>query len=236
VSHTTELPITNYQSPITNKHMPFLCLRIDLDYVPWDSPDAAEFGHGEPAMFLKLLDLARSSGHRFQFFVSNRVLRAFPATAEAVLNEGHDLDWFSKHPEEQGDRHREALELFNAIGHQPLGLCTRATWPEGVPAPEGMTFLSSPPGNIPAGIKHFPVDTKADRDAIRSGITARAWGDGIKAQLRDMASRNRSLTVCVRPQVLAKYDSRLAQIKEVLDLSRAVGLPLRTLRQEAGGE
>ena len=27
----------------------FLTLRIDLDYVPWDTPDAAEFGHGEPA-------------------------------------------------------------------------------------------------------------------------------------------------------------------------------------------
>lgn len=215
--------------------MPFLCLRIDLDYVPWDTPDAAEFGHGEPAMFLKLLDLARNSGYRFQFFVSNRVLRAFPATAEAVLNEGHDLDWFAKHPEEP-DRYREAMELFDAVGHKPVGLCTRVAWPEGIAAPDGISFLSSPPGHVPSGLKHFAVDTKADRDALRAGVSARAWGDAIKAQLRDMASRNRSLTVCVRPQVLAKYDLRLTQIKEILDLSRAVGLPLRTLRQELGTE
>ena len=32
----------------------FLTLRIDLDYVPWDSPDAHEFGHGEPAAFLNM--------------------------------------------------------------------------------------------------------------------------------------------------------------------------------------
>ena len=30
----------------------YFCLRIDLDYVPWDTPDATEFGHGEPAVFL----------------------------------------------------------------------------------------------------------------------------------------------------------------------------------------
>jgi hypothetical protein len=211
--------------------MPFFCLRIDLDYVPWDSPDASEFGHGEPAAFLRLLDLARATGSRFQFFVSNRVLRAFPATAEAVLNEGHDLDWFSKHPEETA-RYKDALRLFEDVGHKPVGLCVRGAWPEGEVFPSDISFLSAAPGFVPEGVKLFPVETKPDREAIRAGITARAWTDTIKGQIRDTASRNRSVTVCVRPQVLSKFDPKLTHIKEILDLSRAVGLPLRTLRQE----
>ena len=54
----------------------FLCLRVDLDYVPWDSPDATEFGHGEPAVLLKLLELGRFTGYKFHFFASNLECRA----------------------------------------------------------------------------------------------------------------------------------------------------------------
>lgn len=209
----------------------FLCLRIDLDYVPWDTPDAFEFGHGEPAAFLRLLELARYSGDRVQFFVSNRVLRAFPATAEAVLNEGHDLDWFSKHPEDEDGRFDEAVELFQVIGHTPVGFALKTHWPEGASVPPGMRFLSSLPGPVPEGLAHFPVETKSDRDAARNAITARAWTDGIKTTIRDAASRNRAVTVCVRPQVLAKFDPKLGHVKEILDMARAVELPVRTLRQ-----
>jgi len=31
-----------------------ICIRLDLDYVPWDSYNANLYGHGEPAMILKL--------------------------------------------------------------------------------------------------------------------------------------------------------------------------------------
>lgn len=209
----------------------FLCIRVDLDYVPWDTPDAHEFGHGEPAAFLRLLELAKYSGERFHFFASNRVLRAFPATAEAVLNEGHDLDWFSKHPGEEDDRFEEAVELFSTIGHRPIGMSVRAVWPEQAAVHPELTFLSSAPGPVPAGLRHFPVETKSDRDAARNGITARAWTDTIKAQLRDAATRERDLTVVVRPQVLAKFDPKLAHVKEIMDLARAVGLPIGTFRQ-----
>ena len=58
-----------------------------MDYVPWDTPDATEFGHGEPAMVLRLLDMARQRGFKYHFFASNRTLRAFPSSAEAVLND-----------------------------------------------------------------------------------------------------------------------------------------------------
>ncbi len=209
-----------------------LILRIDLDYVPWDTPDAAEFGHGEPAVFLKLLDLARITGSRLQFFVSNRVLRAFPATAEAVLNEGHDLDWFSKHPEAQEERFEEAKTLFASIGHQVMGVCVRGSWPDDAPFPPELKFLSSSPGFVPLDTRHFAVDTKSDREAMRVGLSARAWTDTLKTHLREAATRSRRITVAVRPQVLAKYDPKLSHIKEILDMARAVELPLRTCRQE----
>lgn len=211
--------------------MPFLCLRIDLDYVPWDTPDGNEFGHGEPALFLKLLDLARLSGDRLHFFISSRVLRAFPSTAEAVLNEGHDLDWFSKHPEEPDARYPEAAELFQSIGHTPLGMALRGYWPEDGMVPHGMQFVSAQGTKGPPRLHFFPVETKSDREAVRAGTSARMWTDSIKAGLRETASRNRAITVCVRPQVLAKFDPKLTHVKEILDLARAVELPVRTLRQ-----
>jgi hypothetical protein len=210
----------------------YFCLRVDLDYVPWDTPDANEFGHGEPAALLRLLELARTTGHRLQFFVSNRVLRAFPSTADAVLNEGHDLDWFCKHPEAEDIRYAEALDLFSTLGHRPLGLCVRAAWPgDQTLVPEGLQFVSASPGPVPTGIKLFPVETKGDREAYRAGMSARAWTDSLKITMRDAASRNRGLTVTVRPQVLAKFDPRLTHIRELLDFSPAIGLPVRTLRQ-----
>ena len=209
-----------------------LTIRIDLDYVPWDTPDAAEFGHGEPAAFLRLLDLARTTGSRFQFFVSNRVLRAFPATAEAVLNEGHDLDWFCKHPD-NAERYEYAQKLFDRIGHQAMGLCVRGAWPDQTEFPSGLSFLSASAGNAPKGIKLFLVETRSDRDAVRAGMTAHAWTESLKTQIRDAATRNRAVTICVRPQVLAKFDPRLAHLRELLELARAVELPLVSLRQAA---
>lgn len=209
----------------------FLCLRIDLDYVPWDSPDAHEFGHGEPAAFLKLLDLARSTGNRFHFFVSNRVLRAFPATAEAILNEGHDLDWFHKHPEEATGRFDEAIELFSKLGHKPTGLSVKSSWPTDAKPPANLSFLSANAGSPPQGIRLFSVDTKSDRDVARNGISVRVWTETIKAQIRDAASRNGNVTISVRPQVLAKFDPKLTHVREMLEIARAVGLPIKTLRQ-----
>lgn len=213
----------------------FFCLRVDLDYVPWDTPDATEFGHGEPAAFLRLLDLARGSGYRFHFFASERVLRAFPSTAEAVLNEGHDLDWFCKHPESEA-RRDEAMSLFAELGHKPRGIAIKGAWPtDGAAAVlEGFEFISSGPGTTPSGIRHFPVETRAAREAFRAGTSLRTWADTVKTQLRDFASRNMSLTVVVRPQVLAKFDPKLGFVEEILHLADAVGLDIKTLRQVVG--
>jgi hypothetical protein len=211
----------------------FFCLRIDLDYVPWDTPDATEFGHGEPATLLRILDLGRTTGYRFQFFISNRALRAFPSTADAVLNDGHDLDWFCKHPEDAGQRYAESKLLFKSVGHIAEGMSVKNAWPanatfEGI---EELKFLSAAPGPAPKGLRHFPVELRSAREAARSGINARSWSDAVKANLRDAASRNVGTTITVRPQVLAKFDPRLTYVREVLDLAQAVGLSVKSLRE-----
>jgi len=213
--------------------MPYLCARIDLDYVPWDSPDASEFGHGEPAAFLRLLALARTTGFKFHFFISNRVMRAFPAAGEAILNEGHDLDWLCKHPEDANERFREAVTLFERLNHVPLGLGVRGAWPPGArfDGIDQLQFISASTGVPPTGLRLFPIDSKPLRDVFRAGMSVRAWTDSMKTHVRMTAARNQSTTLSVRPQVLAKYDPHLVHYREILDLGRAVGLPLRTLRE-----
>jgi hypothetical protein len=209
-------------------------LRVDLDYVPWDTPDAQEFGHGEPAALLRLLELAKVKGLRLHCFVSNRVLRAFPATAESVLSDGHDLDWFCKHPEQARERFDEARCLFDAVRHEALGMCVRTPWPHELHLPETLgqlRFLTSPGDFAPPPLIHFPVEGRTDRDAFRAGQTVRNWADHAKAALRDAAARHRSITVIVRPQVLSKFDPKLSHLAEIVDLAAAIELPNRTLRQ-----
>ncbi len=211
----------------------YFCLRVDLDYVPWDTPDAKEFGHGEPAMLLRILELARNTGFKFHFFASNRVLRAFPTNADAVLNEGHDLDWFCKHLDEPGARFEEAMAEFATLGHEPKGFSLREKWPEGVMPFDGMEklkFISAPNGKVPSQFKLFPVEGRSIRDIARTGVTARTWVDTTKAQVREAASRNIGITFPVRPQVLARLDPKMVYLRELLDLANAVGLPVRTLR------
>ncbi|CAN5626256.1 hypothetical protein BH11ARM2_BH11ARM2_05310 [soil metagenome] len=217
----------------------YFCLRVDLDYVPWDTPDAGEFGHGEPAVLLRLLELTKNTGYKLHFFASNRFLRAFPAGGDAVLGDGHDLDWFCKHPENAGSRHLIAHELFEEIKHVPIGLAIREPWPNEYEPFEGLAdyrFLSSPAGFAPPGLVHFPVEARAVREAMRAGMNVRTWTDASKRQLRDAATRRKGTTLVVRPQVLARYDPKLNHIREILDIANAVGMPVRTLRDELKGE
>lgn len=212
----------------------YFCLRVDVDYVPWDTPDAKEFGHGEPAMVLRILDLCKQRNYRSHFFVSNRVLRAFPTIADAVLNEDHDLDWFCKHPEDYERRYSDAKVLFKQAGHQPMGLCVRGTWPEdcvNTSLPSELRFLSASSGPHPNGVRLFPVDTCTDRDTLRGGQSIRNWTDALKQHLRQAASKNIGTTICVRPQVLATFDSKLTYLRELIEFADAVGLKMLTLRE-----
>jgi hypothetical protein len=216
----------------------YLCLRVDLDYVPWDSPDAKEFGHGEPAVVIRLLDLARESGLKLHFFASERVLRAFPSGIHAVLNDGHHLDFLSKHPEEFLPRYESASRRFSEYGVEPMGFALREAWPDSVPVPEfpsNLVFASAPIGCHLGRLQVFPVETRPERDALRAGQTVRVWADGVRAKLRECVSLNRGATIMVRPQVLAKIDPKLKSIRELAELGIALGLKQRTLRDLVGG-
>jgi hypothetical protein len=213
----------------------YFCLRVDLDYVPWDTPDAKDFGHGEPAAFLRMLELAKSNGLKFHFFASNRNIQALPAVADAVLSEGHDLDWLCKHADQADERFPKAQELFESLGATMRGFAYRGAWPENATfkGAETLKFVSALPGGVPPGLKLFPVETRSARDSLRAGNTIKSWSDTVKLQVRDGASRRRGVTVVVRPQVFGRHDPRLHYLKEVLDLARAVGLEIKTLRDEA---
>jgi hypothetical protein len=212
----------------------FLCLRVDLDYVPWDTPDAQEFGHGEPAVLLRMLDLARHHGYKYHFFASNRAMRAFPSNTESVLNEGHDLDWLCKHPENPAKRFEDAVALFALLGHESRGMAIRGPWPATSPTFEGIEsfqFLSAHAGFCPPGLKLFPIEVKSLRDGVRAGMTVRAWSEAAKTHIRDAASRNRGATIVVRPQVLSRFDPKLTVLKEIVDIAVVAGLRLMTLRE-----
>lgn len=211
----------------------FLCLRIDLDYVPWDSPDAAEFGHGEPAVVLRLLEAARLRGLKFHFFASTRTIQTFPSVADAVLGDGHDLDWLCKHPEQASTRFAKALRQFVACRHVPLGIAVKESWPESVTDFDGLQslkFLSSAHGSCPANLIHFPVETRGMRDALRSGVSYRAWSEQVRQHLADAAASGRSTTVVLRPQVVARHDPKLTQILDLVEIAEKQQLPLKTLR------
>lgn len=219
--------------------MTFLCLRVDLDYVPWDTPDAREFGHAEPAVVLRMLELAKGTDNRFHFFASTRALLAFPSVTEAVLNEGHDLDWLCKKPEEADVRFQNALPAFEALGYPPIGFACKTTWQAGASFSglERMQFISANPGPKPEGIPFFPVDLRTPKEAMRAGLSVKSWSDAVKLQIRETVSRHKGVTLVVRPQVLGRYDPKLVFLQEVLDLAAAVGAKPRTLRsviQERG--
>jgi hypothetical protein len=186
-----------------------LCLRIDLDYVPWDTPDAEEFGHGEPAMTLRLLEFARHNGFQFHFFVSNRVLNAFPSVAEAVLNDGHVLDWLCKHPDDQ-KRTNEARELFDKLGHKFVGLAYKNEWDSELP--EGLKFVTS--RAVRSETWHIQDTMLPLRDVAKQPGEFRDWLETTESILT------------IRPQHLAFVDPKLTKLGPFLQKQSK----LRTLR------
>lgn len=174
-------------------------------------------------MLLRLLDLGRRTGHRWHFFASERALRAFPAQAEAVLNDGHDLDYLAKHPRDSA-RFEEARRLFAISGHHAVGWAFRESWPRDAPVPAGIDFLSGPTCEK-TPIHLFPVVGRTLRDTARTGGGMRTWLDETKELL------NRELTAVVSPQVLARLDPRLEGVEELILAARVAGASIRTLRE-----
>lgn len=206
----------------------FFSIRWDLDYVPWDTPDAEEFGHGEPAMILRILEFARQQGVRYQFFASNRVLRAFPSLGDAVIDDGHDLDWLCKHPEEPGLRWDVAQFHFSALGKPPEGIAFRSP-PKGIcRAPRGIKWTS---GGQAEGAAVFPLTLPAARDSLRAGRTFRAWLEECKAAIESCNASDSGISVAIHPQVLSRHDPHLVGVHQLTSLAQSKDLPMMTLRQ-----
>jgi hypothetical protein len=196
------------------------CLRVDLDYVPWDTEAAEEYGHSEPAIFMRLLELAKVHGYKFHFFASTRVLRAFPATAEAVLNEGHDLDWLIS-PNQELD----SSLGFQEIGHTPMGAAINTTEQLMIALPEiEIKFLchDSKQGHLGTGIKEFHVKAAPLEDATKGA-------EGYKQWLKNLVQEQTETVIMpIRPQILGKIDPKLKQLEAVL-LKMPVPKTLREL-------
>lgn len=211
----------------------FLCLRVDLDYVPWD---AEEFGHGEPAMVLRLLDFARATGVKLHFFVSARSLRAFPTSADAVLGEGHDLDWLCTIPDDPC-AFEKASELFRLAGHQPRGFALQAN-----PLPDAarewaktFDFMSARGELCLDEMVCHPTISPTDVEAVRSGMTSTSWSKEVSKMLQLAAHVTAEATTCLSGQGLAKLDPSLQGLRRVLEAAKENGLPVRTLRDVAEG-
>jgi len=185
-----------------------ICIRLDLDYVPWDSYNANLYGHGEPAMILKLLALARELGLKYHFFASVRTMRAFPTLANAILGEAHDLDWLC---EKAGDEKEfaEANQLFALAGHKILGVAYLGVFLNDV---GDLRFLSADVGSVTGDALFFPVSGRFD-DATHA-IVADSGG------LRTFAAS---------PQVLAKVDPSLSRFEK---FAREHAQSVTTLREE----
>jgi hypothetical protein len=211
-----------------------LCIRLDLDYVPWDAANATKYGHGEPAMVIKLLDFARQRGLKFHFFISNRSLRLFPTIADAVLGEGHDLDWFCHYPDDPA-LFEEAENLFALAGHKIVGLATNLPWPEGEqPAYlEKIQFISAPKSPAPLGSVFFPVTAVFENEDLPYNLGANAEIDfeAIKARTESETVS----TLVAAPQFLAKRDPHLQRFETLTTNARLWSIPIRTLRDALKG-
>ena len=210
-----------------------LCLRFDLDYVPWDAANAELYGHGEPAMVLKLLELARQTGAKFHFFVSNRSLRTFPTLADAILSERHDLDWLTHFPDDP-DLFEEAKQLFALAGHKIEGLATSKPWPEGLDATwlSGLRFLTAPPGPHPNPLAFFPESGRFDEEVapVQFGNRLQLHIDELTLPSEDGTEPVRTLVA--RPQILAKHDPQLKHLRLLLDAK----IQIITLRDAIKGD
>ena len=197
-------------------------LRIDLDYVPWDTPDAEAFGHAEPAMVLRLLELARKRGVRYHFFISNRSLRAFPALVDCILGEGHDLDWLMKRPDQQDERWDEARRLAEQARTQFRGWAIRGDLPASIP--NEIEFVSAPVSVHP---HTFLTQIPSLREGLRAGQSLGAWEMAMTERVQTAGHH----TVRFHPQVLGHIDPGLKVVTRLVELCSKQGIGIRTLRQ-----
>lgn len=208
-----------------------LCFRVDLDYVPWNMPPAGELPHSEPAMFIRLIDVARSLGPRIHFFASAPVIRAFPVMISTLLEEGHDLDWLCREPENAESQFADVRGLTAQWGHEFRGVGASGQWPQAASIPPDLRFVSAKAGPVPAAVRLFPVSRCLDAELIKSAGTAAQLEEDLRTHLRDLASRRAAATLAVSLPVLATIDRQLHFVRRLIEFTESIGMPVRTLRQ-----
>jgi len=151
-----------------------VCFRLDLDSTPWDRSS----GYGvEQARLVALFDFARQTGVKFHVFASTRALRASPGLVDAVLGDGHDLDWLCVDPVDLGGQHDEASSLIHGTGHEWRGAGLVVPWTGALPA--RLRFVSAPDSNglylLPLETRRFSLtDSTVDevQDAVQAALTS----------------------------------------------------------------
>lgn len=206
----------------------FACIRADLDYVPWDTVAAEEWGHGEPAMLLRLLSFGRERGLRVHFFSSTRSTRAFPAAIEAILDEGHDLDWLCRVATPTEVEIEASRALFKRHSHAIRGSGFSVSGPISA---AGFEFVSAGAELENAGPRHFPQLAPTAINAAQSGQSARAWRESVIEHAQQCSDQANGFTLAIRPQVLSRFDPTLSHLDAILRAISELEMPLRTLRQ-----
>ncbi len=120
-----------------------ICVRLDLDSTPW----VATSGFGiEQARLVTMFEFARRTGVKFHVFASSRCLRASPGVVDAVLGDGHDLDWlYTGDQAGVAQAWEEAGKEIRGTGHRWWGIGVLTGW--SAPFPDGARFVSMPSGN-----------------------------------------------------------------------------------------
>ncbi len=199
------------------------CLRIDLDYVPWEAEE-----HGEPAMVVRLLDQAREKGWRHHFFVSTRTLRALPTLADSILNEGHDLDWICPRPDNIERDFNEAQQVFGEHGHVIEGAGLINAWPAGLPGPAPLRWYASIDGTGPGEAVIHPTLWISPKDAAKSGLGGEMWGEMVVERLAGVEG---ALAIRTLPSFLSRIDPRLRSLDKMISALLAAGGQMKTLRE-----
>lgn len=212
----------------------YLCLRVDLEYVPWQSGTSNVLPHSEPAMFIRLLDIARKLGPRIHFFATVPVMRAFPALVTALLQEGHDIDWLCTDVNEANQGFARAQAHVSDSNYEIRGVGFKDQWPAEAEFPREAHFLSSRAGPTPNWLRHFPISIMIDGDRVKSSQTMSNLNEDMRALLRDHASRRVPATFAIQLPALGIVDRQLLSLQRLIEFSESIDMPIRTLRQVEG--
>ena len=193
--------------------MKTLTVRVDLEATPWPTEENRTLGHGEAAMLVRLLDLARHRGLKYHFFVTTEVMSLFPAAVESVLGDLHDLDWLGDGSVEGWGEAQKSARRFQ---HVFEGYALRA----GDSAVAVAGFVCGAGGDFEVNL--------TEQEAF-FGDKPSAW---VRQVLKGLEGIENGHAVWrIRPQVLGHTDSSLTKVAQVLGAAKEMGFSNRTLRE-----